>query len=216
MLPGSLVLAAVIFLVLRGWTTTKLRLPPGPRRVPLLGNVHQLPSMGHQKAFAEWGKRYGTRAGFYRYCAHGSSRESSQGMSFTHVCSVRQLLWSIPCPPRKSFSIRGAPSTRIDRVSFYSKSCKEAYCHRLEGQRPLIDTFQNGLGRHDTFFVWRTLAEAPKVDRKRFSGQGCSIELSSVTAPRNLHPSIQPHGQAATVHGAHQTVSCHILHVPLV
>ena len=64
MLPASLVLAAVIVLALRGWTTTRLRLPPGPRRVPLLGNVHQLPSMGHQKAFAEWGKRYGMRTEF--------------------------------------------------------------------------------------------------------------------------------------------------------
>lgn len=71
MLPCSLVLAAVIFLVVRGWTTTRLRLPPGPRRVPLLGNVHQLPSMGHQQAFAAWGKRYGTCTDFHHYCAQG-------------------------------------------------------------------------------------------------------------------------------------------------
>ncbi|KZT73493.1 cytochrome P450 [Daedalea quercina L-15889] len=59
MLFTALFVIVVTFLVLRGWTTSSLRLPPGPRQVPLLGNVHQLPSMGHQRTFAEWGKRYG-------------------------------------------------------------------------------------------------------------------------------------------------------------
>lgn len=35
------------------------RLPPGPRPLPLLGNIHQLPKDHPQMAFAEWGKKYG-------------------------------------------------------------------------------------------------------------------------------------------------------------
>ncbi|KZT66768.1 cytochrome P450 [Daedalea quercina L-15889] len=36
-----------------------LRLPPGPKQVPLLGNVHQLPSTYQHHVFAEWGKQFG-------------------------------------------------------------------------------------------------------------------------------------------------------------
>ncbi|KAH9930145.1 cytochrome P450 monooxygenase [Fomitopsis serialis] len=58
-LLASLIIAAACFLAIHGRTSAKLRLPPGPTRLPLLGNVHQLPSMGHQRTFAEWGERYG-------------------------------------------------------------------------------------------------------------------------------------------------------------
>ncbi|KAH9834665.1 cytochrome P450 [Rhodofomes roseus] len=34
-------------------------LPPGPRRIPLLGNAHQVGLAGQHKTFAEWSKRYG-------------------------------------------------------------------------------------------------------------------------------------------------------------
>ena len=35
------------------------RLPPGPRRLPVFGNIHLLPAEYQQHAFAEWGKKYG-------------------------------------------------------------------------------------------------------------------------------------------------------------
>ncbi|KAK7687301.1 hypothetical protein QCA50_009806 [Cerrena zonata] len=37
----------------------KVPLPPGPRKIPILGNVHMLPFEGQEHTFAEWGKRYG-------------------------------------------------------------------------------------------------------------------------------------------------------------
>ncbi|KAI0705960.1 cytochrome P450 [Cerioporus squamosus] len=36
-----------------------VRLPPGPQAIPVLGNVHQLPSDYQEKTFAEWTKQYG-------------------------------------------------------------------------------------------------------------------------------------------------------------
>ncbi|KAH9919731.1 cytochrome P450 [Fomitopsis serialis] len=38
---------------------SRLRLPPGPRRIPFLGNIQQLPATYQERAFAEWGKRFG-------------------------------------------------------------------------------------------------------------------------------------------------------------
>ncbi|OSX65938.1 hypothetical protein POSPLADRAFT_1177392 [Postia placenta MAD-698-R-SB12] len=35
------------------------KLPPGPRPLPLIGNVHQLPLKDQHKTFAEWGREYG-------------------------------------------------------------------------------------------------------------------------------------------------------------
>lgn len=35
-------------------------LPPGPRPLPLLGNIHQVPLAHPERTFAQWGSRYGT------------------------------------------------------------------------------------------------------------------------------------------------------------
>ena len=37
----------------------KSKLPPGPHRLPLIGNVHQMPTEEPWKVFSEWGKTYG-------------------------------------------------------------------------------------------------------------------------------------------------------------
>jgi hypothetical protein len=34
-------------------------LPPGPRRLPLLGNLLNMPSSQEWLTFAQWGKKYG-------------------------------------------------------------------------------------------------------------------------------------------------------------
>ncbi|KDR76422.1 hypothetical protein GALMADRAFT_444741 [Galerina marginata CBS 339.88] len=39
--------------------TQRKRLPPGPRRLPGIGNVHQMPTETPWLVFAEWGKTYG-------------------------------------------------------------------------------------------------------------------------------------------------------------
>ncbi|EMD36586.1 hypothetical protein CERSUDRAFT_84764 [Gelatoporia subvermispora B] len=36
-----------------------IQLPPGPKPIPVLGNVHQLPQDYQPRTFHEWGKRYG-------------------------------------------------------------------------------------------------------------------------------------------------------------
>lgn len=49
----------VLYTVFTKNNSTPAHLPPGPKGLPLLGNVHQLPVAYQEKAFAEWGKKYG-------------------------------------------------------------------------------------------------------------------------------------------------------------
>ena len=59
----TLVLAAVVLstcIVLMASSYPHSRhLPPGPRRLPVLGNIHLLPAEYQQQTFAEWGRKYG-------------------------------------------------------------------------------------------------------------------------------------------------------------
>lgn len=52
------VLTIIVIYALYG-ALARRRLPPGPRALPLVGNVHQLPMEYQEKTFFEWGKTYG-------------------------------------------------------------------------------------------------------------------------------------------------------------
>ncbi|KAI0655730.1 cytochrome P450 [Cubamyces menziesii] len=55
LLGGVVVLAAVV----KTWRRDRRKLPPGPRGIPLLGNVLQTPATSPERAFADWAKIYG-------------------------------------------------------------------------------------------------------------------------------------------------------------
>lgn len=58
----------------------RARLPPGPRAIPFLGNVHQLPMDYQEKTFAEWAKQYGVYDIFRLFAiSHGRGRGSELG-----------------------------------------------------------------------------------------------------------------------------------------
>ena len=40
-------------------TRSRHTLPPGPKQLPFIGNVHQLPAIDQHKTFAQWGAQYG-------------------------------------------------------------------------------------------------------------------------------------------------------------
>ncbi|CCM02218.1 uncharacterized protein FIBRA_04298 [Fibroporia radiculosa] len=54
---ASLVLLAILVSYLTG--SVNPRLPPGPKPLPLLGNLHQLPSQHQYKVFTQWARQYG-------------------------------------------------------------------------------------------------------------------------------------------------------------
>lgn len=54
------VLCVVIFnSVYTRWLKIPPHFPPGPQRLPLIGNIHQIPFEYQQRMFASWAKHYG-------------------------------------------------------------------------------------------------------------------------------------------------------------
>lgn len=58
---GGLVIVALLFcrLLLRHHVMTNRRLPPGPKPLPGIGNLHQLPESRQWFEFYQWSKKYG-------------------------------------------------------------------------------------------------------------------------------------------------------------
>jgi hypothetical protein len=58
-LDGVLALIA-LFLAYKFFTRSAYRLPPGPRRLPLIGNLFDMPAKHAWKEFATFAEKYGT------------------------------------------------------------------------------------------------------------------------------------------------------------
>ncbi|KAF2596376.1 hypothetical protein F2Q68_00008394 [Brassica cretica] len=57
---GLVALAAVLLFFLSQKSKTKrYKLPPGPRGLPVIGNLHQLSQLNPQRFFYGWAKKYG-------------------------------------------------------------------------------------------------------------------------------------------------------------
>ncbi|KAH9910913.1 cytochrome P450 [Amylocystis lapponica] len=58
---GAIALLAIFCLAFLGWLQGRrgLRLPPGPTALPIIGNLHQLPTEYSHEVFANWASKYG-------------------------------------------------------------------------------------------------------------------------------------------------------------
>lgn len=48
-----------VYTLKRRKTTSSLPLPPGPKPLPIMGNVHQAPKSHAWRTYQEWSKQYG-------------------------------------------------------------------------------------------------------------------------------------------------------------
>ena len=71
LLMFSIVLAVVIVMKTRWLTGRKLRLPPGPKPEPIIGNLRQMSFDNQEETFIRWGKTYGA---IYPSCTCSSVR----------------------------------------------------------------------------------------------------------------------------------------------
>lgn len=68
LLLDILLAALAVFLVKKWRATSKASMkqfPPGPRPLPLLGNVLDMPATHQWKTFAEWQAKWGTSTAFF-------------------------------------------------------------------------------------------------------------------------------------------------------
>ena len=56
LIPLGLLLAASLLVF---FARRRQSLPPGPKQLPFIGNIHQLPAIDQHKKFAQWGEQYG-------------------------------------------------------------------------------------------------------------------------------------------------------------
>src|SRR3982074_3735982 len=52
-------LLIAVYIVTRRKSTSSLPLPPGPKPLPIIGNVHQAPKSYSWRTYREWSKEYG-------------------------------------------------------------------------------------------------------------------------------------------------------------
>ncbi|EEB95462.1 hypothetical protein MPER_05569, partial [Moniliophthora perniciosa FA553] len=52
---------------------SRLPLPPGPPKLPLIGHLLQIPSTHEYEIYRTWGEQYGTRSGIIHIEAPGTS-----------------------------------------------------------------------------------------------------------------------------------------------
>ena len=62
-----LTLGIAVFLYVRNRKRSSLPLPPGPKKLPILGNVLELPTSFEWETYAIWGKKY---SAFGAYMLH--------------------------------------------------------------------------------------------------------------------------------------------------
>lgn len=81
------------------------RLPPGPKPIPLLGNILQVPYKYKEKTFTEWGSKYGSYS-LVIFCAVMVSQ-----LTFRYC--RRYCLYALPQDAGYLFELTGG-GTRLD------------------------------------------------------------------------------------------------------
>lgn len=60
MLLAAALVGAALLIFLKSRIRPRLLLPPGPRKLPLIKNLLDIPKHSEWEAFLDWGKQYGT------------------------------------------------------------------------------------------------------------------------------------------------------------
>ena len=136
------------------------RPPPGPRRLPVLGNIHLLPAEYQQHTFAEWGRKYGMYQLLFYSLVRKHRLVSSQGSWYMRSFSRRQCWFSTARVWRVSFWRSAARSILRDHISRIKQTCKSA--HRLF---PTLS--DNGMVWTDVSVQWDSSVGMPYSDRWR-------------------------------------------------
>jgi hypothetical protein len=173
--------------------------PPGPRPLPLIGNLLDIPAEFSWLLYTQLAKKYGTPSALFKVC-HARRRFAGDVMSFHILGRVVVILGSTKAT-KDLLEKRGAIYSDRPVIPFF-EMCAIGFRKNLLILR-LIKGFQDGCPMESTICeIWRILAS---------SAQNCRTELSSCI-PGNLScptrdespcPRYSPTAESAGVDSTH-------------
>lgn len=118
-IPGLLgVLAIVWFLIPRRTSKSSLPLPPGPKKLPFIGNVLDLPTKDDWLTYHEWSLQYSAHILLFSLCEPILTMSDGQILiSFIWMQSANQLSFWIHMIASLTFWRRGQISILVGKLS---------------------------------------------------------------------------------------------------
>jgi hypothetical protein len=96
---ACLVILGVCAFLFSAWISARrLNLPPGPKSVPFIGNLHQISFHSQELCFADWGRTFGTVVFLSPLMRHVQQSEQIDEQAMLYTSRSLDVPWSSSIP----------------------------------------------------------------------------------------------------------------------